>query len=211
MKYQAIRDIKPKNSGSAKMFRNPILEKLTTSHIYIPVSLVITLGIGFIYWGTLNTPFGIYQYVIWVSAGFLSWTFFEYMMHKYIYHMLPTNRVKGWIQYTMHGLHHEYPRDKSRMALPPLLIVFLSFAFLYLFKMMLGNYAYGFTPGFLFGYAAYLCIHYLIHAKRQPKNAFKILWVNHSIHHYKNPDVAFGVSSPLWDYVFGTVPQKKKH
>jgi sterol desaturase/sphingolipid hydroxylase (fatty acid hydroxylase superfamily) len=26
----------------------------------------------------------------------------------------------------------------------------------------------------------------------------------HLRHHYKDDDVGFGISSPLWDYVFGT-------
>ncbi|RUA37305.1 MAG: fatty acid hydroxylase, partial [Bacteroidetes bacterium] len=29
------------------------------------------------------------------------------------------------------------------------------------------------------------------------------------IHHYKHPDKYFGVSSPIWDYIFNTVPKRK--
>ncbi|MEX2379667.1 MAG: sterol desaturase family protein, partial [Vicingaceae bacterium] len=43
-----------------------------------------------------------------------------------------------------------------------------------------------------------------------PKNFLKQLWIHHSIHHYQEDDKAFGVSSPLWDYVFGTMPSKKR-
>ncbi|MGB3618930.1 MAG: sterol desaturase family protein, partial [Catalinimonas sp.] len=34
------------------------------------------------------------------------------------------------------------------------------------------------------------------------------LWVHHSIHHFKDDERAFGVSSPLWDWVFGTMPRR---
>ena len=71
------------------------------------------------------------------------------------------------------------------------------------------DFAYGFTAGFLFGYAAYLFVHYLVHALQPPQNALKVLWVNHAIHHYKNPDVAYGVTTPFWDFVFRTLPKKK--
>ena len=34
------------------------------------------------------------------------------------------------------------------------------------------------------------------------------LWVrrHHMLHHAQTPDKRFGVSSPIWDYVFGTEP-----
>lgn len=209
MKYKAIHDIIPKKDTAGKMFENPILDKLTNSHAFIPIAMLILFGIGFLYWGTQNTLLETGQFVVLVLVGILSWTLFEYLMHKYLYHMLPTNNIKGWIQYNMHGLHHEYPKDKSRLAMPPLLIVVIAFLFLFVFKLFMGEFTYGFAPGFLFGYAGYLCVHYIVHAFKPPKNSFKVLWVNHAIHHYKDPDVAFGVSSPLWDHVFRTLPKKK--
>ena len=72
----------------------------------------------------------------------------------------------------------------------------------------MGDFVFAFLPGFLVGYASYLFVHYIVHAYAPPKNFFKALWVNHSIHHYKDNTVVFGVSSPLWDYVFRTMPKK---
>ena len=209
MRYKAIHDIKPKNIGSAKMFKNPYLERLTVSHTSIPISMLVLFGIGFLYWGNQHTLMKTGQYAVLVFTGILSWTLFEYLMHRYFYHMLPSNSIKGWIQYNMHGVHHEYPKDKFRLAMPPFMMIIIIFLFLFAFKMIMGEFTYGFTPGFLFGYAGYLCVHYLVHAFQPPKNAFKVLWVNHGIHHYKDTEVAFGVSSPFWDYVFRTLPKKK--
>lgn len=209
MKYKAIHDIKPTNEKAGKMFENAVLDKLTTSHASIPITMLILFALGFLYWGSQHTMLNANQFISMFLIGALSWTLFEYLMHRYLYHMIPTNNIKGWIQYNMHGLHHEYPKDKGRLAMPPLAIIAIAFLFLYVFMFMMGEYTYGFTPGFLFGYAGYLCVHYIVHAFQPPKNAFKVLWVNHGIHHYKDPDVAFGVSSPLWDHVFRTLPKKK--
>lgn len=209
MKYKAIHDIKPRNDKAAKMFENPVLDKLTSSHTSIPISMLVLFGIAFLYWGTQHTLLNIVQYTWLVLSGIFAWTLFEYLMHKHLYHMLPSNKLKGWIQYNMHGLHHEYPKDKGRLAMPPIAIIIIAFMFLGLFRLIMGDYAFGFTPGFLFGYAGYLSVHFIVHAYAPPKNVFKTLWINHSIHHYKDPDVAFGVSSPLWDIVFGTLPKKK--
>lgn len=209
MKYKAIHDIKPSNAKAGKMFENQAMDKLTTSHASIPISMLVLFGFGFMYWGLYNGMITAVNALILLPTGILTWTLFEYLMHKYFYHMLPTNNLKGWIQYNMHGVHHEFPKDKGRLAMPPLLIIPIAFMFLYLFKLMMGDLSYAFTPGFLIGYAGYLCVHYIVHAFPPPKNMFKALWINHSIHHYKDPDVAFGVSSPLWDHVFGSLPKKK--
>jgi sterol desaturase/sphingolipid hydroxylase (fatty acid hydroxylase superfamily) len=209
MKYKAIHDIKPSNAKSGKMFENPILDKLTSSHASIPISMLVLFGIGFLYWGINHALISLIEVFVFVPLGILSWTLFEYLMHRYLYHMIPTNNIKGWIQYNMHGLHHEFPKDKGRLAMPPLAIIVIAFLFLFVFELVLGDLAYAFTPGFLIGYAGYLCIHYIVHAYQPPKNALKVLWVNHGIHHYKDPDVAFGVSSTLWDHIFRTMPKKK--
>ena len=56
----------------------------------------------------------------------------------------------------------------------------------------------------------YLAIHYIVHAYQPPKNVLKALWINHGIHHYKDDEHAYGVSSPLWDILLGTMPTKRK-
>ena len=37
-----------------------------------------------------------------------------------------------------------------------------------------------------------------------------MLWRNHHLHHYKHSDMGFGVSSTMWDHVFGTMFDLKK-
>jgi sterol desaturase/sphingolipid hydroxylase (fatty acid hydroxylase superfamily) len=69
----------------------------------------------------------------------------------------------------------------------------------------MGDFAFSFTAGFIVGYSLYLGVHYMVHAYAPPKNFFRVLWVNHSLHHYKNGKMVFGVSSPLWDYIYGTM------
>ncbi|SHM52916.1 Fatty acid hydroxylase superfamily protein [Cyclobacterium lianum] len=201
---------RPDNSGSAKMFANPVLEKLSRTHISVPIVMFITVGTLSLYFGasTTDIPWG--KALLTVFAGFLVFTFVEYLLHRYVYHMVPDTRFKDKLQYAMHGVHHDYPRDKDRLALPPFITGMYAVILYFLFDFMMGETALYFLPGFLMGYALYLGIHYLVHAYQPPKNFLKTLWVNHAIHHYKDPDVAFGVSTPLWDYVFGTAPKKPR-
>jgi 4-hydroxysphinganine ceramide fatty acyl 2-hydroxylase len=94
MEYKAIHDIKPKNDKAAKMFKNPVLDKLTSSHASIPISMLVLFAIAFLYWGTQRTEITVNSYVSLVATGILAWTLFEYFMHRYFYHMLPTNKIK---------------------------------------------------------------------------------------------------------------------
>ena len=59
-----------------------------------------------------------------------------------------------------------------------------------------------------FTYLMYGSMHYAIHAFTPPAK-LKALWRNHHLHHYKYPQMGFGVSSVIWDVIFGTVPPKK--
>ena len=130
------------------------------------------------------------------------------MVHRFLYH-LPTVYEEGKVPYALHGIHHKYPKDKKRLVMPPVLSVVLAAIILGINYFLIGENGLPFTAGFLFGYAGYLTVHYIVHRFKPPKNFFKELWVHHSIHHYQDDTKAYGVSSPLWDYVFGTMPDKK--
>lgn len=85
---------------------------------------------------------------------------------------------------------------------PSLIISSLIFLLMYAFMR---NYVFLFFPGFMLGYLMYGTMHYAIHAWNPPFKWMKPLWRNHHLHHYKNEEQGFGVSSTLWDHVFGTM------
>lgn len=199
---------RPDNNGSARMFVNPVLEKISRTHISVPIAMFLGLGTYSLYWGISTTEISLMGAVALLIGGFLTFTFVEYIMHRYLYHMEPDSKFKDKVQYSMHGVHHDYPKDKDRLAMPPFISAMYAVILYFLFDFIMGEYAFYFLPGFLAGYAGYLGVHFIVHAFQPPKNFLKVLWVNHAIHHYKDPDVAFGVSTPIWDYVFGTMPKK---
>lgn len=201
---------RPDNNGSAKMFDNPLLERLSRTHISIPIILFFTISGISLYHAITSTAIGLVVGIPVLVLGILAFTFVEYMMHKYFFHMEPDSPLKDKLQYTVHGVHHDYPKDKDRLAMPPFVSAAYALIFYGVFTLIMGDFALYFLPGFLIGYAAYLGVHYAVHAYLPPKNFLKILWVNHAVHHYKDPDAAFGVSSPLWDFLLGTMPKKEK-
>lgn len=106
-------------------------------------------------------------------AGLFFFTFIEYVMHRYLYHIPATTPRKQKISYTMHGVHHDYPKDKSRLAMPPLLSLIIATVLFIIYRAVLGDYVFGFLAGFLIGYAAYLAVHYSVHAFKVPDNFLK--------------------------------------
>jgi len=201
-----IKEEKISNKGSKKLFKNPLLEKLSRTHISIPISLFIIYSAGLIYWSLTNTALGISITTALFFSGLLIFSLVEYLAHRYVFHMSTYTDLRKRLQYAFHGVHHDYPKDKDRLAMPPIMSLIIATILLFLFKLIMGDFTFGFLPGFLMGYASYLFVHYIVHAYKPPKNIFKKLWVHHGIHHYKNSDRAFGVSSPLWDYIFRTMP-----
>ena len=140
-------------------------------------------------------------------SGVLFWSLFEYFMHRYVFHMIMESERGKRFVYTMHGVHHEYPRDKNRLFMPPVPSIVISSIIFFLMYLLVGWSALSFFPGFVFGYIVYGSMHYAIHSFPPPK-FLKSLWRNHHLHHYKTPDKGFGVSSVIWDMVFGTMTRK---
>lgn len=198
----------PHAKGTKALFENPVLERLTRTHISIPLILFGSMSLGLLIYGFDHGHLNALNAPLLFLAGLLVFTLIEYIMHRFVFHLNPRTPKQEKFAYTVHGVHHDFPKDKDRLAMPPPLSILLSAIFFGIYWLIMGKLVFGFLPGFLMGYAAYLWVHYMVHAFKPPKNFFKVLWVHHGIHHYKDQDNAFGVSSPLWDVVFGTMPKK---
>ncbi|MCC7353073.1 MAG: sterol desaturase family protein, partial [Anaerolineae bacterium] len=60
--------------------------------------------------------------------------------------------------------------------------------------------------GFGAGYVMYDMLHYATHHLPMRWGILKYLKRHHMQHHFKSPEQRFGVTMPLWDIVFGTMP-----
>ena len=200
--------------GNAQIFKNPFLERLTKTD---PISNIVVYGITIgliIYYAISFMGLSILEVTGLFVFGLFFWTFAEYMLHRYVFHWVTEAKWSQRFHFIMHGAHHEYPRDTERLLMPPvpgLILASVLFAFFFLVFWILGIsvLVYGFFPGFFSGYLMYSFVHRATHIMRPPKR-FKHLWHHHSLHHYKYPDKAYGVSNTFWDKVFGTMPPKKE-
>jgi len=201
-------EVIPNNKGTKKLFENKFLEKLTRTHIAIPISFFIIYSGALLYYSIIS----IGSLTVWQTTGlFLAGTFVftlvEYTMHRFVFHIGTKTKKREKFQYTIHGVHHEFPKDKERLAMPPIMSITISTVLLFVFKIFLGEMVFSFLPGFLVGYAWYLFMHYILHSYKAPKGMFNFMWANHAVHHYKDQTKAFGVTNPVWDLIFGTLPK----
>ena len=130
------------------------------------------------------SPFGMSYDAALLVAGVVTWTLAEYVVHRFVLHGLVT---------TQHGLHHANP---DAAVLNIFWQIWVCFALTYLIA---GG---AFLAGGLFAYSWYLFVHHCAH--HGPDRSSLGLLKHHRSHHQfaaRN----YGVSTTLWDHVFGTM------
>ncbi|SFT75510.1 Fatty acid hydroxylase superfamily protein [Lishizhenia tianjinensis] len=197
------------NKKSPRLFSNNFLELLTWSHPLLIFSMysVIAYFLMNYFINELHHTLG--SAVGYFFLGLFSWTLAEYFMHRFLYHKIKDASFSSGFQYMFHGIHHEYPNDEGRIVLPPVPSLIIASLFFLVFYLFLGETTYAFGPGFMIGYSLYMSIHNMVHKRPSPKK-YNFWWRHHNIHHFQQHDKAFGVSTSLWDRVFGTMPEKNR-
>ena len=193
------------NKGQARLFKSQYLEMFTKTHPLVIWGIYIPIIGGLLYYAGETLGFPALRIILTFLGGMAFWTLFEYLMHRFVFHFVAeSERAKKFV-YVLHGNHHEYPRDRERLFMPPVPSLILASAIFAIMYLLMGWNVAMFFPGFVLGYLMYGTMHYAIHAWNPPYKWMKPLWRNHHLHHYKNDHNGFGVSSTLWDHVFGTM------
>ncbi len=194
---------------TTKLFKSQFLERLSRVNPLVAILYNLTCMSSLLF---VNYKLGLMSN-FWLSAavfflGFVSWTLAEYLLHRFFFHI--TEKQSPFfakIAHTIHGIHHDYPNDYSRLFMPPVPATLFMGAFFAIFYLIMGTAVFVFLPGFLLGYLCYAYTHFKIHQAKAPKK-LKWLWTHHLKHHYQDENKAFGVSSPFWDMIFQSLPSK---
>ena len=190
-----------------RVFKNGLLELTSKAH---PVTPIVWFGpvIAYGLYTGGRGPFGVLGTFELFCAGLLAWTLLEYGMHRLFFHGLIRNAHtpgRKFQAFMAHGYHHEFPDDPMRLVMPPMISWPLALAVGGLYRWALGPLA--FMPalaGTMVGYISYDWIHYYTHHARPRTALGKWLRRYHMRHHFESGDSFYGISSPLWDVVFGT-------
>jgi sterol desaturase/sphingolipid hydroxylase (fatty acid hydroxylase superfamily) len=144
-----------------------------------------------------------WAWVVWPAAGFLLWTLIEYVLHSRFFHDPP--RGFRWMSVS-HGSHHDAPDDPDRIvarlsfSLPIAVALFVGLS-LVLWSVASGALVFA---GVAAGYLSYEVIHFSIHRVAWVRRLVRPLASHHLHHHYADASRCFGVTTPLWDWIFRT-------
>jgi sterol desaturase/sphingolipid hydroxylase (fatty acid hydroxylase superfamily) len=145
-------------------------------------------------------------------VGASLWTISEYLLHRFAGH--GPSRRKGplwWLRPTAlliafheeHTAHHRDPLYFAPTWKKALSAVVLMPVLGGLCALLLGPAGLAVGAGYAVTYAAYELLHRRVHT-HAPTNGY-LRWVRrHHLHHHVSPKVNHGVTSPVWDLVFGT-------
>jgi len=194
-----------------QVFKARWIEIFGISHFLLPGLWFLPLIALCFYQSAHDPDFSLVVGAATTVVGILAWTLLEYGLHRFYFHLQPTEKFESKFQlFMVHGYHHQFPNDPLRLVAPPLLSfpIAVPVAALYYFTLGPGYLWLMAFAGTALGYLGYDWIHFYTHHARPTSRVGKFLRRYHMVHHYKDSEGNFGISSPLWDYVFGTVSPK---
>lgn len=206
--------MKKQNGNSIRLFKNPILEAMTHVHPIVPLVVWTPVVLFLLYRARTLKEVNANEFALLFFFSMLLWTFTEYVLHRFVFHWNAKSRAGKYLVFLFHGLHHDDPQDPTRLVMPPVpaliyvVILWSIFSLVFPVKYIDVIMAY-----FLVGYLCYDYIHYATHHFAMTSKIGKYLRKYHLKHHYSGERSKYGVSSPLWDYVFRTVdgPKEEHH
>ena len=131
------------------------------------------------------------------TLGLLAWTMIEYLLHRLAFH-----------GFAPHSEHHAVPTDPVFIVAPLWLSLSSTVVLMAAFSLATGSWAGGavMVAGVIAGYVAYETVHLRIHSSAAGGVLLRALRRHHYYHHFASDQVCYGVTSPLWDWIFRSVP-----
>lgn len=208
LEYEYMKPVK--RSDPIRLFTNEKLERLAHTPPLFPSLVWLVLSIGAVAVALIRDP-GWYVAAAF-AIGVFAWSLGEYLLHRYVFHIRSERRALRIFGFMIHGIHHAQPMVESRLVMPLAAGIPIALVFLGIFWLVAGvafggpGWVLPIFGGFLFGYELYSVVHYGVHAWPDSR-LLAAQRRHHLLHHGKDRDARFGVSSRFWDRVFGTLPK----
>lgn len=163
--------------------------------VVYPIAAIALLGVT----GTHPTWSGAREWLMACLAGSILWTLLEYGLHRIALHRM---RLFS----PLHAVHHGAPLDYIGTPTWVSISVWLGVVLLPVWALAGSKVAGGLTVGIMLGYWWYGIVHHVIHHHTGKSSysyfAERRAW--HMRHHYSPQQGNFGVTTTMWDHVFGT-------
>jgi sterol desaturase/sphingolipid hydroxylase (fatty acid hydroxylase superfamily) len=187
------------------MFESDLVDFFSRTHPAVVPILFVPVTAFLLWYSVARAGVGALPTALLFLAGVATWSLMEYWLHRTFFHWIPKMPWGDRLHFLVHGVHHNWPKDKYRLVMPPAVSITVFWIFLALDTLLLGRaHNWAFQAGLTVGYMGYDLTHYYIH-HFNPKSKYGLaLKKHHMLHHFKDSTRRFGVSSRFWDFVFGT-------
>jgi len=192
-------------ADSPRMFKSDWLDAGSRTHWSVVPLLYLPAATGAFAYARAGAEVGWAAGLSLAAVGFVAWTLAEYWLHRTLFHWQPPGALGSRVHFLLHGVHHQWPKDRYRLVMPPAVSIIYYLVSLGLFYWLLGpRLVWAFHAGFVLGYVFYDLSHYYLHHGRPKGSYLRRLQRHHLLHHYQDDSLRFGVSNMIWDRVFCT-------
>jgi dihydroceramide fatty acyl 2-hydroxylase len=189
---------------TCRMFETPIIEGFSRVHPVMPFVFWLPI-LGFFIHASFTGGLAAPAVFVAIVGGVLTWSLTEYVLHRWVFHFMTPTYAGRRFYFVLHGVHHDFQLDTTRLVMPLGVSIPMGVAVYWLLRLPLGPvWIDPIFVGFGIGYLAYDGIHYATHHFRMTSRIGGWLKRYHMVHHNTGENARWGVSSPLWDLVFGT-------
>lgn len=190
------------DTARIRLFKYDWLERLTT---ITPVGFCLTWAaalplIAFSGWGTVGPFAGVGLFL----TGAVVWFFFEYAMHRYLFHWRLDWRPVQTFVFLMHGNHHADPDDRLRNLMPPIASFPIASVVWLTFLALAGHAGTWIFLGFISGYVCYDLIHFACHQRKMRGRIGRALKRHHVRHHHSERGGNYSITTIFLDRLFGS-------
>ena len=134
-------------------------------------------------------------------AGALTWTLAEYLIHRWMGHDRRFRRSRFGREHTRHHAEGSYfAPNRAKLGFAAVVAVVVGAPAI----ALAGLHGLAWTVGLLGWYGGYELLHRRAHTHAGIGRYGRWLRRHHFHHHFVDPRTNHGVTSPLWDLVFGT-------
>jgi sterol desaturase/sphingolipid hydroxylase (fatty acid hydroxylase superfamily) len=132
------------------------------------------------------------------AIGVAVWTFTEYLMHRLVLHNVAF--FKG-----LHDAHHGNPKALIDTPIWASLTILVVVVLAPSYWALGPTDGLGFSFGMILGYIVYSVVHHAMHFWSFSHDSYLYRCKHrHALHHYSEVEGNFGVTTPIWDYIFRT-------
>ncbi len=136
-----------------------------------------------------------------VLAGAAGWSLSEYALHRWVGHD-PKSETDFAEEHRRHHAERFYfaPTSKKVTHVGPIVASAALVA-----RAVAGRAGVAFVAGYAAAYVGYEVFHRRLHTHPPTGSVGRFLRRHHFAHHFNGPQTNHGVTSPVWDAVFGTL------